>query len=167
MRTYFNTNNLFDILHKIFESRIMATEKGIVTKIDSTTAWIKTTKTNACKACAARASCNAMGGGKEMEVEAINYAGAKVGEKVVISFETSPLLKATFMLYVLPVLFLIAGAFIGTKIAPFFNFDASILSVITGFLFFGIIIIFVKSKGNKLAKKDEYRPKVIKILREL
>jgi sigma-E factor negative regulatory protein RseC len=145
----------------------MATEKGVVIKTDSITAWIKTTKTHACKACAARASCNAMGGGKEMEVEAINHAGAKVGEKVVISFETSPLLKATFMLYVLPILFLMAGAFIGNKIAPFFNFDASVLSVITGFLFFGLIVIFVKSKGNKLAKKDEYRPKVIKILNKL
>ena len=93
----------------------MATEEGIVIKIDSSTAWVKTTKTHACKACGARASCNVMGGGKEMEVEAINYAGAKVGEKVVLFFETSPLLKATFMLYVLPVLFLIAGAFIGTR----------------------------------------------------
>jgi len=145
----------------------MATEKGIVTKIDSTTAWVKTTKTHACEACAARASCNVMGGGKEMEVQASNHAGAKVGEKVVISFETSPLLKATFMLYVLPILFLMAGAFIGTKLAHFFNLDASALSVITGFLFFGLIVMFVRSKGNQMAKKDEYRPKVIKILNKL
>ncbi|MBW2679657.1 MAG: SoxR reducing system RseC family protein [Deltaproteobacteria bacterium] len=143
----------------------MATEKGIVTKIDSTTAWVKTTKTHACEGCEARASCNAMGGGKEMEVQAINYARAKVGEEVVLSFETSPLLKATFMLYVLPILFLMAGAFIGNKMAPFFNFDASLLSVITGFLFFGLIVMFVKSKGNKMAKKDEYRPKIIKIIK--
>jgi sigma-E factor negative regulatory protein RseC len=145
----------------------MATEKGIVIRTDSTTAWVKTAKTHACEGCAARSSCNVMGGGKEMEVKAINHAGAKVGEKVVISFETSPLLKATFMLYVLPVLFLMAGAYIGSKMAPFFNLNASALSVIIGFLFFGLIIIFVKSKGNKLAEKDEYRPKVIKILNEL
>jgi sigma-E factor negative regulatory protein RseC len=145
----------------------MATEKGIVIKTDSTTAWVKTAKTHACEACAARSSCNIMGGGKEMEVQAINQAGAKVGEKVVIYFETSPLLKATFMLYVLPVLFLMAGAYIGSKMASFFHFNASVFSVVTGFLFFGLIIIFVKSKGNKLAKKDEYRPKVIKILNEL
>jgi sigma-E factor negative regulatory protein RseC len=145
----------------------MATEKGIVIKTDSTTAWVKTAKTHACEACAARSSCNVMGGGKEMEVQAINHAGAKAGEKVVIYFETSPLLKATFMIYVLPILFLMAGAFIGSKMAPFFNFDASVCSVVIGFLFFGLIIIFVKSKGNKLGKKDEYRPKVIKILNEL
>lgn len=144
----------------------MATEEGIVIKIDSTTAWVKTTKTHACEACAARASCNVMGGGKEMEVEAINHAGAKVGEKVVLFFETSPLLKATFMLYVLPILFLMAGAFIGHKMASFFNFDASLLSAITGFLFFGLIILFVRDRGNKMAKKDEYRPKIIKIIKQ-
>jgi sigma-E factor negative regulatory protein RseC len=145
----------------------MATEEGIVIKIDSSTAWVKTTKTHACEGCAARASCNVMGGGKEMEVEAINHAGAKVGETVVLSFETSSLLKATFMLYVLPILFLMAGAFIGHKMAPFFNFDASLMSVITGFLFFGLIVMFVRSKGNKMAKKDEYRPKVIKIVKRV
>ena len=107
-----------------------------------------------------------MGGGKEMEVEAINNAGAEVGQKVVLSFETSPLLKATFMLYVLPILFLLAGALIGDKVAPFFNFDAQTFALITGLLFFGLAMILVKSKGNKLAKKDEYQPKVIRILKQ-
>lgn len=144
----------------------MATEHGIVTKVDSETAWIKTTKTSACKSCSARSSCNVMGGGKEMEVKAINDAKAKVGQKVVISFETSPLLKATFLLYVLPIIFLIAGALIGQKISPAFNMDASIISALFGFLFFGLAMIFAKSKGNRLAKKEEYRPKVIRIIKE-
>jgi sigma-E factor negative regulatory protein RseC len=105
-----------------------------------------------------------LGGGKEMEVEAINNAGAKVGQMVVLSFDTSPLLKATFLLYVVPILFLMLGAVIGDKMAPLFDFDVSTLSLITGLLFFGLAMIFVKSKGNKLAKMDKYRPKVIKIL---
>lgn len=99
-----------------------------------------------------------------MEVEAINDAGAKVGQNVVISFDTSPLLIATFLLYVVPILFLMVGAVIGDQMAPLFNFDVSTVSVITGLLFFGFAIILVKSKGNRMAKKDRYRPKVIKIL---
>lgn len=142
----------------------MATEKGIVIKVDSTTAWVTTTKTSACEGCTSRSSCSVLGGGKEMEVEAINNAGAKVGQMVVLSFDTSPLLKATFLLYVVPILFLMVGAVIGDTMAPLFNFDVSTFSLITGLLFFGLAIIFVKSKGNKLAKKDKYRPKVIRIL---
>jgi sigma-E factor negative regulatory protein RseC len=105
-----------------------------------------------------------LGGGKEMEVEAINDAGAKVGQNVVISFDTTPLLKATFLLYVVPILFLMVGAIIGDKMAPIFNFDVSTFSLITGLLFFGLAIMLVKSKGNKMAKKDKYRPKIIRIL---
>lgn len=143
----------------------MATEKGIVTKIESTTtAWVKTTKTDACKACAARNSCHSMGGSNEMEVEAINHAGAQVGQKVVLSFDTSPLLKATFLLYVFPIIAMIIGAFVGQQLAPNFNFDASFLSAIFGFLFFGLTILFVRSKGNKLAQRDEYRPKIIRVI---
>ena len=145
----------------------MATEQGIVTKIESTsTAWVKTTKTDACKACAARNSCHSMGGSNEMEVEAINYAGAQVGQKVVLSFDTSPLLKATFLLYVFPIIAMIIGAFVGQQLAPNFNFDASFLSAIFGFLFFGLTILFVRSKGNKLAQRDEYRPKIIRVVRQ-
>jgi len=143
----------------------MATEEGIITKIDSNIAWITTTKTSACESCAAKGSCTALGGGKEMEVEAINNVGAKVGQRVVINFETSPLLKATFLLYMFPVLCMLVGALIGDSMASFLNLDGSILSVIAGFLFFGLSILFVKSKGNKMAQKDEYRPKVIRILK--
>ncbi|MFH2219984.1 MAG: SoxR reducing system RseC family protein [Pseudomonadota bacterium] len=144
----------------------MATEEGIVTKTDSRTAWVTTTKTGACESCAAKTSCSALGGATEMEVKAINTAGAKIGQRVVISFETSPLLKATFLLYVIPILFLLVGAFVGEKMSPHFDIDASILSAASGFLFFGLAILFVIFKGNRLAKKDEYRPKVIRIIKQ-
>ena len=143
----------------------MATEQGVVTKIESTTtAWVKTTKTDACEACAARSTCHSVGGGKEMEVEAINHAGAQVGQKVVLSFDTSPLLKATFLLYVFPIIAMIIGAFVGQKLASNFNVDTSFLSAILGFLFFGLTILFVRSKGNKLGQRDEYRPKIIRVI---
>ena len=57
----------------------MATEKGVVTKLESNAAWVTTTRTEACESCAAKGSCRTLGGGKEMEVEAINLAGARVG----------------------------------------------------------------------------------------
>jgi sigma-E factor negative regulatory protein RseC len=143
----------------------MATEEGVVTKIESTTtAWVKTTKSGACKSCSARSSCHSLGGGEEMEVEAINRAGAQVGQKVVLSFDTSPLLKATFLLYVFPIITMIAGAFAGQQLARNFNINVSLLSAIFGFLFFGLTILFVRSKGNKLAQKEEYRPKIVRII---
>lgn len=142
----------------------MATEKGIVIKADSRTAWIKTVKSGDCAGCSARGSCHAMGNSDEMEVEAINEAGAKAGDRIVLSFETSSLLKATFLLYVFPILLLIVGAAIGHTTAPNFDFNPSGFSAIMGFIFFFAAVLVVKARANKMAKKKEYRPKVIKII---
>jgi sigma-E factor negative regulatory protein RseC len=65
---------------------------------------------------------------------------------------------------VFPIIAMIVGAFVGQYLAPNFNADPSFLSAIFGFLFFGITILFVKVRGNKMAKKDEYRPKIIRVI---
>jgi len=104
-----------------------------------------------------------MGGGKEMEVEAINTAGAAVGDHVVMSFETSSLLKATFLLYVVPILWLFLGAVIGQVIAPSVHLGSSIASAVFGFLFFSLSIFFVRRKATKMGGESRYQPKIIRI----
>jgi sigma-E factor negative regulatory protein RseC len=99
-----------------------------------------------------------------MEVKAINEAGARKGDRIVVSFETSSLLKATFLLYVFPILLLIIGAAIGQGMAPKLDFNPSGLSAIMGFTFFFVALLIIKTTANKLARKNEYRPKIIKIL---
>jgi sigma-E factor negative regulatory protein RseC len=105
-----------------------------------------------------------MGGDDKMEVRAINEVGAKVGDRIVLSFKTSSLLKASFLLYVFPILLLIVGAAIGQEMAPRFDFNPSGLSAIMGFAFFFVALLIIKTMADKLAKKNEYRPKVTKIV---
>ena len=142
----------------------MATEQGIVIKADSRAAWVKTVKTGDCAGCTARDSCHSMGNSVEMEVKAINEAGAKEGDRILLLFETGSLLKATFLLYVFPILLLIIGAVLGQEMASRLDFSPSGLSALTGFAFFFAAVLIVKTKANKMARKKEYRPKVIRIL---
>lgn len=142
----------------------MATEQGIVTRTDSGGAWVKTIKTGDCKGCSARGSCHSLGKGGEMEVKALNEAGAREGDRIVLLFETSSLLKATFLLYVFPILLLMIGAVVGQEVAPHLNFNPSGLSAIMGFSFFIAAVLFIKARANKLALKKEYRPKIVKII---
>jgi len=141
----------------------VATEEGTVIRLDSETAWVKTKKSTACESCASQKSCNVMGGGDEMEVEVINTVGAAVGDRVIISFETSSLLKATFLLYIFPILCMFVGAVIGQEIAPTIGIGASLASAILGFLFFLVSIIFIKVKANKMGGQDQYRPRITRI----
>ena len=142
----------------------MATEHGIVIRTDSGEAWVKTVKSGSCEGCSARGACHSLSDSGNMEVNAINKAGAKVGDRIVLSFETSSLLKATFLLYVFPILFLITGAAIGQETAPYFNVNPSGFSAIIGFSFFFAAVLVLKFKANKMAKKNEYRPKIIRVL---
>jgi len=142
----------------------LATEQGIVMRTNSGAAWVKTIKTGDCAGCSARGSCHSLGNTNEMEVKAINEVGAREGDRIVLSFETSSLLKATFLLYVFPILVLIIGAMIGQEMAPHLDFNASGLSAFTGFSFFFAAVLFIKARANKMAQKNEYRPKIVKIL---
>ena len=142
----------------------MTKEEGVVTKTDTNTAWIKTVKTGACESCSAKSSCHTLGGGKEMEVEAINTAGARTGDRVIIGFETASLFKASFLLYVFPILGLLLGAFIGQTAAPFVKLNPSAASIVVGFLFVFLSLWFIRKKGNQLSQQSRYQPRVIRIL---
>ena len=144
----------------------MATEQGIVIRTETETAWVKTKRSEACEGCSSRGACSVMGGGEEMEVEAINAAGGKVGDRVVLSFETASLLKATFLVYIIPVIFLLIGALIGQKLALILTLNESMSAAIGSLLLGGLSILFVKIKGNRMAQQEEYRPKVIRILKQ-
>ena len=142
----------------------MATEQGVVLRTDSEAAWVKTTRSSACEGCTARKSCHTIGDSQDTEVKAINLAGAREGDRIVLSFENKSLLKATFLVYVFPIILLMAGALIGQMLAALIELNSSIPSVVMGFAFFFTALIIMKARANKMAEKNAYQPKVIKIL---
>lgn len=141
----------------------MATERGIVMRTGVETAWIKVVPSEACEGCSSHGSCGAQRG--DMEVEVLNPMGAKEGDRIVVDMETASLLKASFLLYVFPIICMIAGAALGMEIAERYGFDGSALSALVGFGFFCASIVFIKRKGNQMAARQAYRPKIVKILR--
>jgi sigma-E factor negative regulatory protein RseC len=144
----------------------MATEEGIVFKLGATgadTAWVRTTRSSACKSCSSRHTCQGEASGKEMEVEAMNTAGAKVGDRIVLNIRTSSLLKATFLLYVFPILAMILGALIGQTIALKRGSDPSGLSALFAFGFFGLAFVIIRITGKRLSKDTNYKPEIIKV----
>lgn len=142
----------------------MATERGIVTRLDAETAWVKTSRTSACKSCSSRGSCQVAENGQEMEVEALNAANAKVGDRILLSIESSALLKVSFLLYIFPVLLMLLGAIAGEKLAPLFGVSGSLLSALLGFSSFGVAFVLIRLSHLRMARKDCYRPRIVRIL---
>lgn len=145
----------------------MATEEGIVFKLGapgSGTAWVKTSRTSACKSCSSRHACQSGSAGEDMEVEAINSADAKVGDRIVLNIKTTTLLKATFLLYIFPVLAMIAGAFIGQAVGiRRGGGDPSGMSALFAFLFFGLAFLVIRVTGRRMSNNTDYTPEIIKV----
>ncbi len=142
----------------------MATEEGVVFKMGQPgTAWVRTTRSSACESCTSRDACGGDGPGQEMEVEAINTADARVGDRIVLNFKTSSLMKATFLLYVFPILAMLGGALLGQWIAQSRGSDPSAMAALFAFGFFGLAFLVIRLTGRRWAKNKSYRPEIIKV----
>jgi len=102
--------------------------------------------------------------GQEMAVQAVNSAGARVGDRVLVGCASFSLFKLSFLLYIFPILAMFGGALLGQYLAALCHADATLSSVIGAFLFFLLAFAVVRLNGNRMAHKDEYRPKVVRIL---
>ncbi len=142
----------------------MALEEGTITRTTKDTAYIITRRMTACEGCSERHVCHSAGQNKEIEVEAANPIHAEPGDTVMVAFKTSQLIVLAFMLYVFPILALVAGALLGNSIlAPNLKGDPSVFAALFGFLFFGIAMGAIKLKDRQAKKTGQYRPVIVEI----
>ncbi|MBI5578846.1 MAG: SoxR reducing system RseC family protein [Deltaproteobacteria bacterium] len=142
----------------------MATEQGLVIRIDSIGTWVKTGQSETCESCSSKGACHTLGGGKEVEVQVLNPIGAGIGDRIVLKMDSSRLLKATFLVYMFPILMLILGAGAGEWIARSAGLGSPASPILLGFGGLAAGLLIMRVLANRLAQKDEYRPRIVKIL---
>ena len=146
----------------------MAIEQGVVTRLnaggDPPTVWLKIERTGACESCSTRHSCNVGKGGQTDEVEAVNTVKARIGDRIQVTMETGSLMKATFLLYLFPILCMLAGGMFGHGISLSLDIQGSVLPVLLSLAFFAAAMVLVRLKGRRMAMKSDYRPRILRII---
>lgn len=147
----------------------MAIEQGIVIRLGASTrgtatAWVRTVRASACESCASRDHCHEASGGHEQEVEAVNSVGARVGDRIQLAIRTRTMLKAIFLLYLFPILCMLAGGIAGDSLAARWNANPSTVAAAAAFFCFAAALIIVRISGQRMGAKEEYRPKIIRVL---
>jgi sigma-E factor negative regulatory protein RseC len=146
----------------------LATEQGIVIQAGlphrENMALVKTVQSSACEACSARHQCNPDVKSKDREVEAINLVNAKAGDVIQISMDTSALLKATFLLYVFPIICMLLGAFAGNSAGKAWGMDPSAISALVGIASFIAAMVVLRKQASVMALKNKYKPKITRIV---
>ena len=145
----------------------MAIEQGIVIRANGPApaiARVKTVQPSGCESCSSRHHCSSGTGGKEREVDAINVANAKPGDLIQISMDTTALLKATFLLYIFPIICLLVGGIIGNSTGLQLGINPSLASALMAIGCFAAAMIFVRLRAGRMALSMRYRPKITRIL---
>ncbi len=141
----------------------MIEEEGIVAETTGGTAKVAILKKSACESCAAAGVCHP---GDQEFMEADNPLGAKKGQKVKVVVAPQVYLKASIVLYGVPMAALAAGAVIGKNIAERFGAakDSDLWAFVAGMGCLLVSFIFIKMYNKKVEKSQKYRPVIAEII---
>ena len=106
----------------------------------------------------------ALGGGKDIEVETLNTVDGKVGDRVLLIASSSNILRIAFLVYMVPLINLIIGVFLGLELGSHLSLDTELCSLSVGVLFFAFTFLIIRRISNRMGKEGKYLPKITKIL---
>ena len=141
----------------------MINEKGVVERIVHQKAVVKLQRGAGCDTCEARGSCHAEGD-KEMLVEVENELHAREGDSVEVSMPTRSVAKMALVVYLGPVVALIAGAFAGDALGKSFQLDSPLAPVIGGLVLVAASLLALKGFDRFAQSRPEYHPHMTRIL---
>ena len=141
----------------------MSTEAGVITKVTGEKAMVLVKRTSMCAGCGSRGSCNISDSKKEIEAEALNTAGGKEGDTVLLEIKSASLLKMSFLVYLFPVVALIGGAIAGMKTGDRYSQDIELFAMLVGIAAFAVSLILIKLVSGWMKNKNEYMPEIVKI----
>jgi len=138
--------------------------EGIVQEVRGNKTFVLTDRKGMCTQCAAKDFCHMFGGGKEMLSETINRIGANAGDMVKIGIPTGTVTKASFIVYMIPVMGFVGGASLGYFMAKLYSLDLNLSTLIGSIIGLGLLMIFARFLNNVLSKKPSYQPEITKII---
>ncbi|ACL04288.1 positive regulator of sigma E, RseC/MucC [Desulfatibacillum aliphaticivorans] len=139
----------------------MADDIGVVVGVYGKKVRVKSHRNECCDHCEARDGCRVMGGGKDMFFEVENSLNAQMGDQVKVRVSDKAFLKAIFLVYVIPMIAFIGGAFWGNTLGEPLGMDPSATAALAAFGLMGVVFAVVRVIGNRLGQKAGYKPRMV------
>jgi len=144
-------------------------ETGRVVALDGDQAWVVTERRSACGSCAANKGCGtgimsrAFSSGREIRIRVGNAVDAAVGDEVVLGIDDRVLLRSSILMYLLPLLALMLGAFAGNAINDAVRLsDTDYLSAGTGLLAMLFAFGWLHHRPGLLAASGDCQPRILR-----
>ncbi len=135
-------------------------ECGIIERIENEKAWVMVVRGEHCEGCQA---CQAFGD-NNARILVSNPQAAKPGDRVEIEIDPKQVVKHSAIVFLLPILCLIIGYFLGAKFLANFGLKAETAGIIGSLALMVICFVVIAFYDRLVAKKQENTARVIRIL---
>ena len=136
----------------------MDSQEGVVIAVSGKMAKVKVARHSSCE------SCGSCPGNAATVVDAVNEIGAEPGQRVVLEVKQANMLKAAFVVYMLPLIGIFGGAVIGSYLADRFLLDALIWQIAGGSVGLGLTALYIWLFDRKAGKQSEMQPVILSII---
>lgn len=145
----------------------MIQETGTVTGVQGEFATVEAERTGSCKHCSSKGMCGTIdSAANKVTICALNEAGAKVGDIVIVGIPGKSFLHASLLVYTTPILALIVGGGLGSVAHRFIGdiISKDALSALFALVFIVASVFYVKSKSGKIDSDSRYTPIIMRII---
>lgn len=146
----------------------MIEEVAVVSKVQNFQVSVKSLQTSGCGKCVQNQSCGTSLLDKYLvkrDIEVDTDLPLAEGDRVLLGVEESALIKGSLLLYIVPLLTLFLGAFIGRFIADgYMPVSPDLLSAAFAFLFFIVCLVIINRIQQSFLMRYFARPVVIRKL---
>jgi sigma-E factor negative regulatory protein RseC len=141
----------------------MIEEEGIVVEVTGNIAKVSILAKSACEKCSSSGVCHP---GEQGYMEASNPLGAKQGQKVKVVLAPQLYLKASIILYGIPVTVFVAAAILAKNLGLRFGTEANsdLWAFIAGMVGMAVSFLAIRMYNNKVEKTQQYKPTIVEIL---
>lgn len=134
-------------------------QEGIVLEVtDNHMAKVKTSRHNDCE------NCGACPGNSALILDARNDLGAKPGQRVAIEVREVNMLKAAFIVYILPLIAIFIGVVAGGTFAEHSGYQPLWFQIIGGTVAFILSVVYIKFFDSAARSDVKMQPTIIRIL---
>jgi len=141
----------------------MLREEGVVEKLLHQKARIRIKRSSACANCESRGHCHTLND-REATLEVDNRLHAQVGDRVEVSMPTQALIKVSLLVYILPIVTLIFGAYAGQVWAQAHQMAPTIPSIVAGGSALVLTFWALKRLERSAQEKNRYQPRITRII---
>jgi len=135
-------------------------ETGVVNKIKNDLAWVTMIKGEQCAGCTA---CKAFGEGS-FEIVALNAPGAKSGDHVEIEIDPRQVVKHSTIVFILPVLALIIGYFLGNSYLTQIGLSLEAAGIFGSLALMIIVFLAIIGYDRIISKSQQINARINRIL---